>query len=87
MEATTKKNLTVLRNQGTWGTVRVSSFIRHMLSIDMLTKIPFWYEPPSILLLVKVINLVVGNFGTMTQHIDGRRVFLSHGGVVEFISP
>ena len=47
MEATTKKNLTVLRNQGTWGTVRVSTFIRHMR---------FWYEPPSILLLEKVTN-------------------------------
>lgn len=35
MEATTEKNLTVLRNQGTWGTVRVSSFIRHMHSIDI----------------------------------------------------
>lgn len=55
MEATTKKNLTVLRNQGTWGTVRVSSFIPHMHSIDVLTKIRFWYEPPSILLLEKVI--------------------------------
>ena len=65
MEATTKKNLTVLRNQGTWRTVRVSSFIRHMHSIDMLTKVRFWYEAPSILLLEKVINKVVGDVETI----------------------
>ena len=34
MEATTKKNLTVLRNQGTWGTVRVSCFIRHAYALN-----------------------------------------------------